>query len=324
MNNLPQDLKSQIKARAASLGFPLCGVTTPQPPEEYARYTDWLASGYHAGMAYLNTDYHRSVRRAPSLLFPNLSSIIVLGLPYRLTTRREMVQTEAGVICGYAVGEDYHLRIPRMLEPLVDFIQKSSPDATLPRVFTDSAPILERELAARAGLGWIGNNSCLISPLFGSAFLLAEIFTDLPLEPDPREQRDLCGTCTRCVTACPTGCILPGRMIDSNRCISYHTIENKGEIPAKIAERFTNQVFGCDICQVVCPWNPFSPEFKPVEVSRHLIPRLEIPALLNISQHEFDCKFGETPVARAKRDGFTRNLRIVGEKFEPSSIDFEN
>lgn len=321
MNNYLQDLKLQIKARAARLGFPLCGVTDPQPPVEYSRYTDWLAKGYHAGMAYLDTEYHRSVRKDSARLFPSVRSIIVLGFPYRLTTQHEMDQTGAGVICGYAVGEDYHQRIPRLLEPLVEFLHESSPDDIRPRVFTDSAPILERELASRAGLGWIGRNTCLISPSLGSALLLAEIFTDLPLEPDTPEKRDLCGTCDRCIGACPTACILPDRMIDANRCISYHSIENKGEIPADLAARFTNQVFGCDICQVVCPWNRFSPATEPRQGSENLIPVKELAELLEISQPVFDERFAETPVARLKKDGFTRNLYIVSEKLHSKNRD---
>jgi len=314
VNNDPQDLKLQIKARAASLGFLLCGITTAQPPAEYMRYTNWLAKGCHADMAYLETEYHRSARNNPARIFPPVRSIIVLGLPYRLTSRQEIDQYGAGVICGYAVGEDYHQRIPRILEPLVGFIQESSSNTTRPRVFTDSAPILERELASRAGLGWIGRNTCLISPLHGSAFLLAEIFTDLPLEPDAPEQRDLCGNCNQCLRACPTGCIQPNRMIDANRCISYHTIENKGVIPVEIANSFTNQVFGCDICQVVCPWNHMSPAVAPYRGPENMIHKDEITNLLDISQVDFDLRYGNTPVSRAKKDGFVRNLRIVSEK----------
>jgi len=308
-------LKTKIKARAASLGFPLCGITTAESPAEYRRYSAWLSNGNHAGMAYLDTEYHRTVRKDPRLLLPEVKSIIVLGLPYRLTTLQEVEQRKAGVICGYSLGEDYHHRIPQMLDPLAAFLQKLSPSASRPHIFTDSTPILERELAVRAGLGWIGKNSCLISPSHGSAFLLAEIFTDVALEPDKPFLLDHCGNCDRCIKACPTGCILPDRTIDAKRCISYHSIENRGEIPPEIINKFTNQVFGCDICQVVCPWNHFSPGEKLPEGQDNLIQAEEMSELIQIDQEEFSQLYGSTPVSRVRQEGFIRNLRIVMEKF---------
>ncbi len=321
MKNTTQDLNAQIKARAASLGFDLCGITTPEPLAEYQRYADWLANGYHAGMAYLDTDYHKSVRKDPRQLFPVVRSIIVLGKPYRLSTRQEMEQREAGLICGYACGEDYHHSLPRELEPLVEDLLSLSPSKTRPRVFTDSAPILERELAARAGLGWIGKNSCLISPSHGSAFLLAEVLTDVTIEPDTPLIPDRCGTCDRCIKACPTGCILPGRLIDANRCISYHTIENKGEIPPELTGSFTNQVFGCDICQVVCPWNRDTTPLNTSPNSEKLIPVAELDGLLEINKESFDQRFGSTPVSRVKREGFIRNVHLIRGKLQSSSTD---
>jgi epoxyqueuosine reductase len=305
-----QDLKTQIKARAESLGFPLCRITTGDPPTEFQRYMDWLSDGKHAGMAYLDSERHKNARKNPRQLFSALQSIIFLGLPYRLTAKKEMEQREEALICGYAVGKDYHERIPEILEPLLDFLYDLSPGGIYPRVFTDSAPILERELAARSGMGWIGKNSCLISPVIGSAFLLAEIFTDIPLIPDDVFLSDQCGSCERCIKACPTGCILPDRTIDAGRCISYHSIENRDEIPPEIMEKFSNQAFGCDICQVVCPWNRPARDHKNTERVSNLIPVMEIHQLLHMEDAEFHQRFGDQPVSRVKRIGMIRNLLI--------------
>lgn len=316
-----QDLKTTIKARATSLGFPLCGFTTVEPPAGYERYTSWLADGYHAGMMYLDSAYHRSARQDPKILFPGVKSIIVLGLPYRLTTRQEMQQSNAGVICGYAIKEDYHERIPQLLEPLAALLQEISPTSTPPRIFTDSAPILERELAVRAGLGWIGKNSCLINPNLGSAFLLAEIFTDVEIEPDTPYAHDYCGNCDRCIKACPTSCILPDRTIDANRCISYHSIENRAEIPTGIMDKFSNQVFGCDICQTVCPWNRFNLIETVSDVQENLIPLEEMDRLMNLNQQEFNDLYGSTPISRVKRVGFIRNILIARHHLRASGSD---
>jgi epoxyqueuosine reductase len=305
------ELKTTIKARAASLGFPLCGFTTAESPADYERFASWLSNGFHAGMAYLETAYHRSARQDPTILFPAAKTIIVLGIPYRLTTRQEMQQRNAGVICGYAIEKDYHERIPQMLEPLAALLQEISPTSTHPRIFTDSAPILERELAARAGLGWIGRNSCLINPDWGSAFLLAEIFTDVEIEPDIPFEQDHCGNCDRCIKACPTSCILPDRIIDANRCISYHSIENRAEIPTWIMDKFSNQVFGCDICQTVCPWNRLNLIETVSDKQENLIPLEEMDRLMNLSQQEFNDLYGSTPVSRVKRVGFIRNILIA-------------
>lgn len=262
-------------------------------------------------MAYLDTHYHKQMRKNPSALFPNLSSIIVLGLPYELTSLDQMKDQQACSIGGYAVGEDYHLRIPKMLESLVDFLASTCPVSTRPHVYTDSAPILEREMAVRAGLGWIGRNSCVISPSLGSGFLLAEIFTDIPLAVDLPFSSEHCGGCTRCVDACPTQCILPDRTVDASRCLSYHSIENRGTIPPEIMERFGNQIFGCDICQAVCPWNHRAASRMGTTAPQNNLSIEEMLEVLTLSTDEFSASFRNTALARAKRTGFLRNI-IIG------------
>ena len=309
MINSQIDLEQEIKARAQRLGFMLCGFTTPESPADYGIYTTWLENDRHAGMAYLDSPYHRDCRRDPSRLYPGLQSIIVLAYPYPLPSKLELDRPGQGVICGYAGEEDYHQRFPRLLEPIIEFLEEAHPLGPRPRIFTDSAPILERELGARAGLGWIGKNSCLISPTIGSNFLLTEIFTSIPLKPDKSSIPDHCGTCTRCLDACPTGCIQADRTIDSNLCLSYHTIENRGEIPEAVMQKMNNQLFGCDICQVVCPWNRHA--VSNVEVWNGILSLLELHELVTMDHETFITRFGSTPLNRAKHKGILRNCLVI-------------
>ena len=177
-------------------------------------------------------------------------------------------------IASYAHGDDYHDILPARMKELVQFIEEQVGGPVQNRYYTDTGPILERDLAQRAGIGWIGKNTCLINPKQGSYFLLSEILLDLELEPDPPFTTDHCGTCTRCIEACPTDCILPNRTLDARRCISYLTIELKDDIPLELRDKIGDWVFGCDICQQVCPWNRFAAEGDPafdIENSRLLL-----------------------------------------------------
>jgi epoxyqueuosine reductase len=177
------------------------------------------------------------------------------------------------------------------------------------RWYTDSGPILERDLAQRAGIGWIGKNTCLIHPKHGSYFLLSEIFLDLVLEPDPPFRTDHCGTCTRCIEACPTDCILPNRTLDATRCSSYLTIELKDDIPSALREKIGDWVFGCDICQMVCPWNRFAEEGDPSFGDKN--PLHSLPEELTLSTQEFNQRFKRSPIKRAKRRGYLRNVAVA-------------
>ena len=322
MEQQSRGLAVEIKARALSLGFSLTGIASPGPAQSHDRYTLWLEKRHNAGMAYLNSLYHRRARLDPALLYPDLRSIIVVGLTYPLVETSDNFQENFGRISGYAAGEDYHTRFPAMVKPLCDLLRDAYPELPPPEVFTDSAPILERELAVRAGLGWIGRNSCVISPQYGSSFLLAEVFTAVPLKPDPTFTRDLCGTCTRCVDACPTHCIQPDRTIDAGRCISYLTIENKAEIPEELSSRLGEWVFGCDVCQVVCPWNqrPFnrgntSETLNTLSVS-------DMINLLHYSQEDFVIRFSASAINRAKLNGLKRNILVwIGNHPSPKAIE---
>jgi epoxyqueuosine reductase len=222
-------------------------------------------------------------------------------------------QNLEGKIAAYALGDDYHLVLPERLRALVDFIETQTGVPVPNRWYTDTGPILEKELAQRAGLGWIGKNTCLINPAMGSYFLLAEILLGIELEKDDPIERDYCGSCRRCLDHCPTGCILPDRTIDAGRCISYLTIEQKGFIPVDLRQALGTWVFGCDICQQVCPWNQkFSSHHHEVAFSaRPGLPPKSLIDEIRLTPKEFNQKFKGNPLKRAKRRGYLRNVAIA-------------
>lgn len=265
-------------------------------------------------MKYLASDYHIHKRRDPTALVPWAKSILVLGLPYTLQQVDVEFDQEIGLVSGYAAGEDYHLRIPKMVSPLLEFLDVAFRKPVQAQVFTDSSPILERELGVRAGLGWIGKNSCLISKEHGSAFLLAEVFIDQELVWDSPYNENNCGTCQRCIQACPTGCINSDQTIDASRCISYLTIEHRGEIPREIAEKMGDWVFGCDICQAVCPWNVQATKTPLVQTELRYFSVETMTELLELDEAEFHARFANSAISRAKLLGLKRNLglRLAG------------
>ena len=262
-------------------------------------------------MNYLAEERSRIRRADPKQILPECKSILVLALPYSpLTPCPSPSGRGARVrVASYALGDDYHDLIPPRLKQIVGFIEGQVGHPIPNRYYTDTGPILERELAQRAGLGWVGKNSMLINPKAGSTFLLAEILLGLELEPDDAIVTDHCGTCTRCITACPTQAILPNRTLDARRCISYLTIENKGDIPEELRLHMGNWVFGCDICQMVCPWNRFS---APADSALEPDSSLHASAQdLTLSSAEFNQRFKQSPLKRAKRRGYLRNLAVA-------------
>jgi epoxyqueuosine reductase len=227
-------------------------------------------------------------------------------------------------VASYALGEDYHDVIPERLDSLVESIEDWVGGPFSHRYYTDTGPLLERDLAQRAGLGWIGKNTCLIHPQKGSYYFLAELLLEFELPADEPMRVDHCGSCTRCLEACPTQCILPDRTLDARRCISYLTIELKGEIPAQLREQIGNWVFGCDICQQVCPWNQRfavateESAYQPLPIIDGLSPE----AFLNISEQEYQDALRGSPLKRAKRRGLARNATVVaGNQADPAVID---
>ncbi|MDH5506842.1 MAG: tRNA epoxyqueuosine(34) reductase QueG [Anaerolineae bacterium] len=307
-------LTEAIKKEARRLGFDLVGVTTPTAAATYPAYEGWIEAGYHGEMGYLATERARERRADPRKILPECQSILVLGLRY---ANPAVTQPESNVPEGraaaYAWGADYHDVIPERLDALVAFIEGQVGHAVAHRGYTDTGPILEHDLAQRAGLGWIGKHSLLINPQAGSYFLLAEVLLGLELEADAPFAADQCGTCTRCIQACPTDCILPQRTIDARRCISYLTIELKGPIPAELRPQTGDWIFGCDICQQVCPWNIrfAAPQGDPALAARAGVPVVDLIAELALTAEEFNRKFKGSPVKRAKRRGYLRNIAVA-------------
>jgi epoxyqueuosine reductase len=294
-------LKNAIKQKARQLGFTLAGVTSSAAPERYDIFASWLDRGMHGTMEYLDGSRSRTRRADPREILPECKSILMLGIPYATAS-------DAG-IASYALGQDYHEVIPQRLLELVRFIEQQVGHPVANRYYTDTGPILERELAQRAGLGWIGKNTCLINPGMGSTFFLAEILLGIELEPDEPFTTDHCGTCTRCLDACPTNCILPDRTLDARRCISYLTIELKEDIPEDLRRLMKDWVFGCDICQQVCPWNRFSGSADPAFEASIPLPVLASDMLL--TPQEFNQRFKHSPIQRTKRRGYLRNVAVV-------------
>jgi epoxyqueuosine reductase len=303
-------LSGKIKAQAIALGFALAGVTTPDPPPHWLVFQNWLMLGRHASMRYME-----DARRAdPRLVMPDCRSILVLALSYP--------PPEAEGIAAYARGMDYHLVLKERLADLCRYIQQAAGKPVHSLAYTDTGPLLERDLAQRAGLGWIGRNTCLIHPRLGSTFFLAEVLLDLELESDAPFTADRCGTCRRCLDACPTACILPDRTLDAGRCISYLTIENRGAIPPDLRAQMGNWYFGCDICQRVCPWNRHAPlPAEPSFSAEPGIPPADLAGELSLPEQEFTRKFKISPIRRARRAGYLRNIAVVlGNRQDPAAL----
>ena len=312
-------VKQAIKTEANRLGFEWVGVTNPDPPTHFDVYQDWLADGRHGEMAYLANERNIQRRADPLQILPECQSILVLGTRYpaRLFDEETAVFDTGGRpygrVASYAWNEDYHAVLKGRLQTLVAFIEKLTGAPLANRWYSDTGAILERDLAQRAGLGWIGKNTCLISPTDGSYFLLAEILLGIYLAPDPPFEADRCGSCKRCLQACPTACILSDRTIDSRRCISYLTIELKGAIPVELRHAIGDWVFGCDICQQVCPWNQrFARRGgDPAFAARPGVPRPDLIAELELTPEAFNLRFKGSPVKRAKRRGYLRNVAVT-------------
>jgi epoxyqueuosine reductase len=299
---------AQVKAFARECGFELAGVARAEPlVEDAQRYLKWVDRGMAGAMGYL-TDRRATMRTDPRLLLPAARSIICLGKLYNGPQLRstELNDSELGWISRYAWGEDYHQVVRAALEKLVEKLGTGHEWM----ICVDTAPLLERSYARQAGLGWIGKNTCMINQEKGSWFFLGEILTSLELEPDSPPP-DRCGSCTRCIEACPTQAIsAAGYEIDARRCIPYFTIELHGAVPEDMRAGIGQHIFGCDICQDVCPWNRQAPVAEePGFEPRHFAPPLE--DLAGLSEEQFREAFRASPIQRAKYAGFLRNVAIA-------------
>lgn len=322
MTTLPE----KVEAYCHSLGFILVGAIPPVDLQYFSLYQRWIERGCQAGMHYLSGEHALYQRENPCHVMPSCQSILVLAYPYPPTTLADLEKQKFPFsIAAYAQVEDYHLFLPRLLAQIVQFMQEQTDQSFQSMIFTDSGPLLEREIATRAGLGWIGKNSCLINRRFGSNFFLSEILLDFSLvKPTalPEVSPDRCGNCQRCIEICPTHCIQSDRTLDAGRCISYLTIENKGEIPILLRSSLGNHLFGCDLCQQCCPWNQKKSSSSTMQRSPNSPENFlqEISAMDILNEVEFKKKFASSPICRAKRRGFYRNLAVVlGNQKEMSS-----
>jgi epoxyqueuosine reductase len=303
-----------VKAEATRLGFVACGITTLDPVPHAPEFDGWLKAGYGGNMRYINRQAKK--RRDPRLADPDACRAIVVLDNYYYASNPASPDP-APRIARYARGQDYHTVTLDRVERLADFLRYHGARAARP--YVDTGPIPERELAQRAGLGWIGKNTMLIRPGLGSWFFIGSVLTDLPLEPDPPMEVDHCGSCTRCLDACPTGAFQEPRVLDARLCISYLTIEQKGSIPPDLIPQLEGWTFGCDICNEVCPWNHRFAEqstesaFRP----RELPGRERADLFDTMDQEEFDRRFADTALARPGLDRMRRNWKAAWESLEP-------
>jgi epoxyqueuosine reductase len=303
------ELARLAKAHAYAIGFDLVGIATLGPAETAREFDAWLAAGRAGAMHYLERGAEK--RRDTRLPLPGTTHAIVVALDYG-------GKEPSGPVARYARGDDYHDVMDAMLRELHRRIARDAGREVLGKPYVDTGPLLERDLARRAGLGWFGKNTNLIHPERGSFFFLGALVVDLELETDEPFEADRCGTCTRCIDACPTQAITAPRELDARRCISYLTIELREEIPLELREGIGDRIYGCDVCQDVCPWNvrfaralPDGSPFAPREALAGRDARTLARELLATTQENFSRAFSKSPMKRAKLRGLKRNAAVV-------------
>lgn len=313
-------LAQAIKTWGRELGFQQVGIAGVELAEHEAHLQRWLAAGYQGEMDYMTAHGHK--RSRPAELVPGTLRVVSLRMDY-LPGDTRMAETLAtpqkAYVSRYALGRDYHKLVRKRLQQLAERIQAAIGPFGY-RAFVDSAPVLEKALAQQAGLGWIGKNTLLLNKSAGSWFFLGELFVDLPLPVDAPHEREHCGRCQACLDICPTAAFVGPQLLDARRCISYLTIELKGSIPEELRAPIGNRVFGCDDCQLVCPWNRFARstgegDFQP----RHGLDNAELAELFRWSEEEFLARTEGSPLRRAGYERWLRNL-AVGLGNAPSSI----
>lgn len=312
------ELKEGLRKEAVRLGLGKLRVTDAKAAASYPRYEEWIKRGYHGEMGYLARPDRLERRRDLSVILRGVQAVIVVTLPYWPgELPKEGADPRRGVISSYAWGEDYHAILGRKLEALAGWLSSEvrayGEDGGEARWYVDTGAIQERDLGERAGLGFVGKNTLLIDPRFGSGFFLGEILTTVPLEADEAPPMPSCGTCKRCIEACPTQAFVGPYLLDARRCISYLTIELKGSIPVSLRPGMGNRIYGCDICQEVCPWMRFGPKGGsplwgevPLEVSTP-----DLVELLALDEAGFAKRFAKTAILRLKRARFLRNVAVA-------------
>ncbi len=306
--NPAHGFRTRLEGQAYGLGFDLVGVTDLGEPSSVAHFDAWLAAGHHGSMAYMETG--AELRRDARLPHPGATHAIVVGMHYG-------GGTPSGPVARYARGDDYHELMRARLRELHEWLQQELGVTIDARPYVDSGPLLERDLGQRAGIGWIGKNTCLINPRQGSWFFIGALVADVPLPIDAPFASDHCGTCTRCLDACPTDAFVSARVLDATRCISYLTIELRGDIPEALRPFVSESLYGCDICQEVCPWNVSfaravrEPAFVPREVIAGKDLRTLAQDILAMDDEAFRAALKGSAMKRAKLAGLQRNALVV-------------
>jgi epoxyqueuosine reductase len=325
-------LEERIKAQARALGFELAGIAPATEADGFARLRDWLERDYAGAMAYMHR--HADARRHPSAVLPHVRSVVMVGMNYHVaeaSRERERLEDSPpgahapgspGQIARYARGSaDYHDVLRQRLNQLLAWVRAEVPGCS-GRGVVDTAPLLERDFARRAGLGWFGKNTMLLNKRLGSYFFLGALLLDIELQADPPHEASHCGTCTACLDACPTEAFPEPGVLDSRRCISYLTIELRGSVPEELREGLGDWVFGCDVCQEVCPWNRKAPATaEPAFQPRSDLDPVDLIELLGLSEEEFRRRFHGTALTRARRRGLLRNAALaLGNHGDPEAI----
>ncbi len=314
------ELKSTVVAFAREVGFDSCRVAACGSPPHANEFRTWLEEGAHGEMHYMKRGAEK--RSYPQRVLPGAKSIIVLALNYWQGKFQQSQIAAAGRIARYAWGNDYHDVIGAKLEKIDNYLRAFGGEQ---KSYVDTGPILERDHAAAAGIGWHGKSTMLVDPNLGTYFFLAEILTTLELPPDP-PQRDRCGTCERCITACPTGAITAPHRLDARRCISYLTIELKTSIPLELRPLIGDRIFGCDDCLDACPWNKFAEASRETAfAARRSTIGMALRDYLDLNDELFQGMFRHSPIKRIKRRGFLRNVCValgnVGDESDLSALD---
>jgi len=303
-----ETLEGRLKGQAHTLGFQLAGIAPAAPADSFDQLCDWLQRGFAGDMDYMRR--HAAARRHPSAVLPEVRSVVMVGMSYAPRTP-ELPSPGTARIARYARGADYHDILRGRLNQLLAWVQAEVPDCR-GRAVVDTAPLLERDFARRAGLGWFGKNTMLIDRRHGSYFLLGALLLDCELRTDAPHETSHCGTCTACLDACPTQAFAAPGLLDSRRCLSYLTIELKGSVPEEIRSSMTEWLFGCDVCQEVCPWNRKAPPGTEADLGmRADLVALDPLEVMGLSEEEFRRRYRGTALWRTRRRGLLRNAALI-------------
>ena len=317
-------MKEQIRQRAMALGFDDCRFTRADAPAAAKQFQNWVAEGKFGEMSWIEKNAEKRVE--PQKVLPNAKSAIILAASYEIAKQKASPPTSAvGIVARYARFNDYHDILGERLKSLTQFVNESGGAQTRSLWYVDTGPILERDFAQRAGIGFVGKHTNLISRKFGNWIFLAEILTTLDLEPDAPEINH-CGKCSRCITACPTEAITAPFQLDARRCISYLTIELKGPIPEEFRRAIGNRIYGCDDCLAACPWNKFAREGNLMKShARNDSAQPDLVGLLSLDEKSFKSRFAGSPILRTKRRGLLRNVCValgnVGDKSDLPALE---